>query len=482
MSNQLAATITQETIDLAKDAFNKGPQIQPGEVRKAGLNLAENLVGINLEAPSKKLFPVYSPLRNRIARKQESIGSTAVQWREISAINANKLWAGVAENTRNSFNTTTTASRTASYVTLGHDDSVGFEALWSSKMFEDVRAVAALNLLYSVMISEEKMILGGNAVAVAPPAAPAGVASNTADGALAAGDYKAKISSLVLRGHDRGAKGIVGGADSDGESLPSAESAAVTIAGANDTITWTWAAVKGAVAYNVYVDKDGGGFKYQTTVTSCKFIQKSFDAAGNSPNANDLTAGANDFEGVIAQIEKAAGGDFTDLKGAALASDGAGGIVEFDDVLRRLWDNHRLGPTAILVNAQESQSITKLIGSSSNLAFRIYLRDGQRDIVGGIYVSAYLNKFSSSFAEGVPQEIPIKIHPFLPASSILFLTESLPYPNNQVPNAWEMSVLQEYTQYEWALVQRRYEFGIYLREVLKAYFPKSNAALVCVGS
>jgi hypothetical protein len=43
-----------------------------------------------------------------------------------------------------------------------------------------------------------------------------------------------------------------------------------------------------------------------------------------------------------------------------------------------------------------------------------------------------------------------------------------------------MDVLQEYTMFEWARVQRKYEFGIYHREVLKGYFSKAQAVIVCV--
>lgn len=151
MSNQIpVGLLTAETLMLAKEAFAKGPQAGPG-LQKSGINIAENLVGINLEAPSKKLFPVYSPLRNRIPRIGSPVGANSVQWRRVTRINSANVWPGVAENTRNVFNTTLTDTQLASFATIGHDDFVGFEALARSKGFEDVRAMAALNLLYSVM-------------------------------------------------------------------------------------------------------------------------------------------------------------------------------------------------------------------------------------------------------------------------------------------------------------------------------------------
>jgi hypothetical protein len=50
--------LTEETINLAKTAFASGPTSQVPGLAKAGINIAQGLVGYNLEAPSKKLFPV----------------------------------------------------------------------------------------------------------------------------------------------------------------------------------------------------------------------------------------------------------------------------------------------------------------------------------------------------------------------------------------------------------------------------------------
>lgn len=479
--------ITQETIELAKSAI-RSPQsiVQNGPgVYKAGINVAEGLVGINLEAPSKKLFPVYSPLRNRIARIKAAMGASAVQWKEISGINTANLWAGVAENTRNSFNTTGTNSRTASFKTIGHDDYVGFEALAQSKNFEDVRATAALNLLYALMISEEKMILGGNVTAIGKPASATVVASDTG-GALAVGTYNVRVSALTLMGYDQSADGN-DGTDSAGESDGRNNTAAGVIgAVTTGSLAVTWPAVKGAVAYNVYVTAAGGAvgtatYKVTVTVNAYTVTTLAVSASTNTANAADQTAQATQFDGVISQIEKNANASlFVDQANASLTSDSAGGIVEFDTMLKNMWDLYRLGPTAILCNSTEALNITKKIGGSSSLAYRIYLQDGQKNVTGGIFVGSYLNKFASSFAEGFPNEVPIKIHPNLPQGTILFFVESLPYPNNQIPNVWEIETLLEYTQYEWALSTRKYEFGIYAMEVLKGYFNACQGAMVCV--
>ena len=76
-----AGAITAETIQLAKEALSNPQPVNGPGLRKAGFNIAEGLEGVNLEAPSKKLFPVYSPLRNKIAR----IGNLGAQLRRASS-------------------------------------------------------------------------------------------------------------------------------------------------------------------------------------------------------------------------------------------------------------------------------------------------------------------------------------------------------------------------------------------------------------
>lgn len=478
-----ASDITAETLELIKQAL-QSKVLAPAGFQKAGYNVAQALEGLLLEIPSKKLFPVYSPLVNETQRHAAPIGSSAVHWKEIQAINVGKQWPGVPENTRNGFLVTSTADRLASFATLGHDDYVGQEALMRSKGFEDIRATAAINLLYSIKISEELVHLGGNVTNLgAGPATTSGVAA--AGGALAAGSYRVRITALVLRGLDKGATGGNGVTSSDGETTPGVISAAV-VAALNDKITWLWPAVKGAVAYNVYVDLAASGtFVYQTTVTVPKVVLTAFVAVGNVPNVVDMSGSALEYDGFLTQIERAAGlpaGHFKDMQAASLSSDGTAGIVEFDDILLSMWNNFRLGPDVIYCNANESKNITKLIGSSTPLSLRIQVKDGASDLTGGIYVGSYLNKFSSAFAQGVPRDIPIRIHPFLPQGTILFVTHRLPYPTNQVPAVWEVETLMEYTQFEWPMVQRRYEFGIYHMQVLKGYFSKAQAAIVGVGA
>jgi hypothetical protein len=77
------AAVVKETLDLVKGALQAGAT---DPVAKA-ITQATGLVAYNLEAPSKKLFPVLTPLRNKIPRKGGGDG-TAVNWKAVTKINS----------------------------------------------------------------------------------------------------------------------------------------------------------------------------------------------------------------------------------------------------------------------------------------------------------------------------------------------------------------------------------------------------------
>jgi hypothetical protein len=93
-------------------------------------------------------------------------------------------------------------------------------------------------------------------------------------------------------------------------------------------------------------------------------------------------------------------------------------------------------------------------------------------------IKEYLNRFS--MAGG--QVIPIKIHPNMPAGTILMLTEKLPYPMSNVSNVMQIRTRQDYYQIEWPLRSRKYEYGVYADEVLQHYFPPSMGIITNIGA
>ena len=165
--------------------------------------------------------------------------------------------------------------------------------------------------------------------------------------------------------------------------------------------------------------------------------------------------------------------------GTPLTADGAGGIVEIDVALKWFWDNLRRSPQILWVNSQEALNISrKIVAGSTNAAQRFVFSAVQDAIGGGIMVRTYLNRFSM----GGASTLDIRVHPNMPAGTILLDTLQLPYPLSGVSNVRQIRTRQEYYQIEWPLRSRKYEYGVYADEVLQHYFPPSLGLITNIGN
>ena len=501
-SRVVTPDVSQQTVDAVRMALSSGRAVpgDPGVLAKAttqGWSIATGTVGLLLEAPAANLFPVLSPIRNWMSRHGAPNGATAVQWRAITAINASGLKAGVPDGLRNQVVTTSERDRQQAFKSFGLDDFVTYDAQDTAQGFMDLRAEATANLLAAVMVEEEKLILGGNVTKIGAPASLsfADTEPDTAGSLTPSNTYYYGVSALTLYGFLNAASGrnTVTSADSLDETDTVTGSHQCTASGAGSTATLiSWPAVRGAVAYNIFACKTNSTKRFVATVTVPRFVMSEDPPlTGNTVNSSDETADALSFDGLIPQIQANAGsqyhdptslynggGYFIDLKGAPLSADSANGVNEMDAMLKNLWDTARIGPTRIYVNSQEAESLGKLIttgGSGIGTVRWNQTLNPDGGVTGGLVADSYRNKYTA------PRIIPIEIHPYLAPGSILALSERLPFPRTNVPTPFQLEVLREYTSYDWANVQRKWEFGVYGRECLKVYFPAGCGAMVGIA-
>ena len=59
------------------------------------------------------------------------------------------------------------------------------------------------------------------------------------------------------------------------------------------------------------------------------------------------------------------------------------------------------------------------------------------------------------------------------------LTQNL---HSNVPRVIEVDLRSEYTRYDWALTQRKWEYGVYGEGVLKLYFPVGFSVITNIGN
>jgi hypothetical protein len=452
---------TTDQLGLKKDATNN-----------IGVTTPLGLLGVPLEVPAKLLYPVPTPLRNRIPR--QTVGGASVTFRKITAINSQNVWPSVAEaadattgrNSRIAFNE---ANITYNFKSLEMESMLTPEALFGSNssitpgqdfMAEDI---ARLTLLQSLMLAEEKMILGGNVTALGQVVniTKAGITqSATTVGTLAnATNYNIQVSALTLQGYLNGSKG---GA-ALGENNPAAATVIATTAGGNagdESLTITWDQVRGAVAYNVFC-KTGAAALWQQTVTT-NYALILAEGAGAVVNAADTSANALDYDGLIAQCTKAAftPGYYRSLTTVAagpvsLTTDSKGGIAEFDTAFKTAYDTYKIGFDEILVNTTQKEEVDRISVGSAAPIYRIDATAGDLNITGSLGIRDVNNRYMGT-------KVPVTVHPFLPAGTILFLSYALGpyYPGSNVGENIKIFLGWDYRSITFGLAKRAVEMGI----------------------
>jgi len=492
---------TEKTLDLFKEALSKADET----LQKAGWSQnstsTQGLQIYNLEGPSKKLFPVLTPLRNRIARVAKP-GGNALNWKAVTAINSADIPIGVSEGNRNAAVTTTTAEYTAPYRGIGLEDFVTFEADYAGQGFEDIRALSAENLLKALMIGEEGTILwgngsDGNALGTTPtPTLAAGAGAGPV-----AGTYSVICVALTHRAWSRAtlAAGVPGtlartnvDASSDTVNLGAAQKSAnttVTTSGGNLSLVATVAAVPGAVAYAWYFG--AAGSERLIAITNVNKYTMTATSFGSNQLASALTAAdySQDsllFTGIAQTIWKSSNGAYIkSLDGATFTADQAGGIVEIEDMLQNMFDNKRLQPDLFIVGSRAARDLLAgiLKGGSAPPAFRLEVPTSgiQAGMQGGVILASYLGKYGQAAGENGGAAIPLMVHPNLPPGILLALSFSLPYPVNGVPTVWQMATRQEYYAVEWPRKTRKYEYGVYADLLLQPYAPFANGVIYNIG-
>lgn len=501
----MGANTTEETLALLKVA-----QSSPDDIIKSFVQPGSATTGLqayNLEGPSKKLYPVMTPLRNSIARIG---GGYAIQanWKAITNINVANVRGGVAEGKRGGVITHAQSEYFAAFRGFGLENNVTFEANYASKNYEDVKALAVMQTLEATMIQEERLILGGNtSVAMGTTPTPT-LSGSTSGGTLTNQTWSVICVALGLQayldavGVNNGSTGqyfnaataVVPGqitrtnADSStdtfgGGSAQQSASATVATTGSTSSIAASVTPVAGAVGYAWYVGTAGAErLNAVTSINSVVVTAASNGAAqlASALAASDNSTSALDFDGLLYQAVKSGSGAYTKQMatgtagtGTALTSDGAGGIVEFEEAFVYFYTRYRLSPTKVYVSAQELINITKKVignGGAPLLKLNANINAQTNAIAAGVVVGSYWNKVTG-------QEVPLVVHPNMPAGTIFFYTEKLPYPLSNVSNVAQMLMRQDYYQLEWPLRTRKYEYGVYADGVLQHYAPFSMGVI-----
>lgn len=499
---------TQETLELVKTA-----QSVPDDLIKSFVQPNSATTGLqayNLEAPAKKLYPVLTPLRNSIPRVG---GGFAIQanWKAITNINVANVRAGVSEGKRGGVINHSSSEYMAAFRGFGLENNVTFEANYASKNYEDLKALAVQQSLEGTMIQEERTILGGN-TSVALGQTPTPTLSAGSAGTLAAGTYSviavalglqayldtvgvnngsigsyfnaatAQVPGQIVRTNADGTTDTFGG----GSARKSA-SATVDTLGSTGSITASVAPVNGAVGYAWFVGAVGSEKLVAVTSINSAVVTAAANSGAQTAASladSDNSTSALDFDGLLTQAFKPNSGAYiynmatgTAGAGTGLTADGAGGIAEFEQAFVQFYNRYRLSPTVIYVSAQELINITKKVIGNGGAPLLRMTTDASNpgNLQAGLRVAEYLNKVTGT-------KIPVVIHPNMPAGTVFFYTEKLPYPMSNVGNVVQMLMRQDYYQLEWPVKTRKYEYGVYADGVLQHYAPFAMGVITNIAN
>lgn len=502
MSDNLRSALT-----LVRETMAKNSPVN--DLQKAWVQPASAATGLqvyDLEAPAKLLYPVLTPLRNKIPRVGGGRGIQA-NWRAITGINTSRISAGLGQGNRGGVIDQTTQDYFAAFRGIGLDNYVTFEADMSAEGFQDLKATAVQSLLRALMIEEEFLIIGGNGTTGLGTTPTPSLTALTTGGTIpdstnvSVGCVALTLEGLrnvtVASGVPGTTPGIITRTNADG----STENYGAGVAAPSATAVISSGTPGGTAAVSAHVAPVVGAFGYAwyagvspnlriTAVTTLNSVLitalpgsgQLFSALSGDQSVNNLV-----FDGFSAIAAKSGSGAYwaamptgVDGTGTPLTPDGSGGVVEIDVALQSFWDNRRLSPTEIWVDSQVQNYIRRKVltaPSGSVPLSRFTIQTAQEQVRGGSMVRGYLNPFGL----GQAQEIPIRLHPNLPAGTMMFLTEQLPYALNDVQNVYQIKTRREYYQIEWPLRTRKYEYGVYADQVLQHYFPPSLGFIVNIG-
>jgi hypothetical protein len=498
--------LTQETMEIVKKA------------QTAGLYYSTGVQGVDL-GPYTSLVPVNVPARNNTSAFPRVIageGSQVALWRTWLNVNSSQPAPAIGPDYAGALALLREQDVYAKYVPLAYAGRVTMDAIAIARNYTDALAQAELQTLNQLFIGQDIAIINGQAWAL--PSMGTVALSAGSGGSIAAST--AVYVSVAPRS---GANYYWGG------SGPASSAVTITTGTTgNNAVTATWAAVKGAVAYDVYVGSSATSMYYYTTTTlgtvtitsiptsaqpipNLPLISQLAPGAGVNPLAQPPVAGngtppttdtsysaSNYYNGVIASTlgdygalgavtpgqGTPSGAVFIDNGGQALQLQGSG-INVLDNINEAIWNNVQLSPTAYMVNSYQAQEISELILSTS--AALTFLpptdADARTNLAGGGYIGRYINRA----AGGVP--VMIEVHPHVPPGTIIARTDRVPFPGSNIGTVYEVRCQYDTMRFDYAANYQpgtlgggpRYDFEIRSMETLVNRAPVAQAVVTNVA-
>lgn len=460
--------------------------------------LSSGLVPFDLAAPSRLIYPVYSPLRNKLprvpgqgtSRKTKVItgisgshtgGTSVIDWSIPEFPGGGGLSASNWPNQLPGSGSQTAVDVDVPYRFFGLTEALSWLAQFAGQGFEDISALVNLVLLQEAMLAEEHMILEGKYDNAATPAAPTVTARAAATGETALSGVTTNVFVKVST------------TNFFGETVVSAVGNVAWSAG--QVVDVAISPSTSGVAYNLYVTTGsaaGTYFLMASNVGGHRYtLQGALPTGGTQPPTADTgTGGHNRYDGLIPILLGSTKSGTYPASGykAGYINQNVGSTLTnavLNDAFAGLWDNSsaantsdsggfRADPSELIVEGQDASNFAANILTNAAGGQQAYQLKIDQDETGSIRAGAAISQMQNPITRSM---VSLVTHPWLQQGTSLLMSYQLPMSFSNVSNAFEVVNVQDYISISWPVIDVTFRYSIFLYGTLIGIAPQYSGIL-----
>lgn len=467
-----------------------------------GVFASTGIQGIDL-AGLVSLVPVNVPARNNTSafpRTLAGMGSEVAQWKALLNINSEQSDVAVAIDFAGSLAKLKEQNVYAPYKLMAKGGRVTLDAVAINRNYADVLAVDQLQTLNQLFIGEDIHIINSQNWALGATSTP--TLTVEATGGSLPESTKVHVKCVPRSGANYflGKQGKASTASAEAKS----EAGKTT-----NKVVAKVKALKGAAAYDWYVEYGTSGkYWYYTTTTVAEVqIKEEITKQNAAPSlplftseapSAEAPAGDNSnstkwFNGVVASTlgdygsesvvtpgtGTSSGAVFIDGEGKELEASGSS-VVVIDELFEQIWNSVQLSPTALMMNTQQGESLSKLLleGSIATTFLPPTEADARTNLAGGGFIGRYINKAVGGYP------VPIEVHPHVAPGTIIARTDRVPFPGSNIGTVYEYRCQYDTMQFDYAASRGsgegegpRYDFEIRTMGTLVNHAPSAQGII-----
>jgi hypothetical protein len=455
--------------------------------------LSTGFVPFNLARPSRLIYPVYSPIRNKLPRTQGQGLSyrakvvTGVSGSQTGASGGNFIDIAIPElsggGSMSNWPLNLPGAGNQDSVDLnvpyrfhGISENVSWLAQFAGQGFEDVSALANLVLLQEMMLNEEAALIAATSTTLGAPSAPTLTVRNANSGETA-------LSGTIT---NNTVDVKVTAANWYGETAPSAVTAATSVTSGTSVVDVQIAPVTGALWYNIYVTVGtvaGTYYRMFANVGGLNFtLTGAVPTSGTAiPAADTGTFSPLRMEGLVPTLAGHSQGT-----NQVYPAGWQGGYVNqsvgdtlrtsiINTALQQLWNGSgafRADPAELVGEGGDIMRLSNdIVQQGNGQNFRLFV---EQSATPGVRAGAAVSEFVNPVTRSI---VRIVVHPWLPQGTTMLMSYVLPMAWSNVANCFHVNLVQDYLSISWPVIDATFRFSMYNYGSLVAEGPQYSGLL-----